>query len=161
VPKHSDEDWQDPAKSMWITVTSIPSGAEVYSVSDGEPGALLGNTPLTLKFLKNWDIGESVMWQCPNPDAPLNEVFTYSYSKAMIQTADMPGSGSRSRTTAPIYRFGMDRNKATARFHCLVIKDGYKLYLAQDVFRSETGHTDTPHVVKGRKKYVAVLEPLE
>ena len=101
------------------------------------------------------------MWQCPNEDTPINEVFIHSSGKAMFQTTDMPGDRSKSRTTAPILRLGLDRNKATARFHCYVVKEGYKPYLLKDTFKAETGHTDIPHVVKGRKKYSAVLEPLE
>jgi len=159
VPKPSDEDWQDSTKSLWITVTSIPPDAEVYGVSDGVPGTLLGRTPLTLKFWKSWGTEGSVMWQCPNQDASINEVFIHSSGKAMFQTTDMPGDRSKSHTTATI--LGLDRNKAIARFHCYVVKEGYKPNLLKDTFKAETGHTDIPHVVKGRKRYNAELVPLE
>lgn len=41
---------QDPTKGVWITVQTVPPGADVYGLVNGKPGTCLGKTPLTLKY---------------------------------------------------------------------------------------------------------------
>lgn len=40
----------DPTKSLRITIQSIPPGATIYGVQNGQPGSKLGTTPMTFKF---------------------------------------------------------------------------------------------------------------
>lgn len=91
----------------------------------------------------------------------MDEVLEYRSGRAIFQTADMPGTRSSPNTNAPIWKAGLDRNTETAQFHCIVVMDGYKAQLLEDEFRVEVGHTDTPHVLKGRQTYNVVLEPLK
>jgi len=161
VPKPSDEDWQDSTKSLWITVTSIPTGAEVYGVSNDEPGTLLGRTPLTLKFWKAWGAESAVQWQCPNQDASMDEVIEHGFWKATIKKVYMPGTRSRTQATGWTRAQGLGLNRETARIHCYVVKESYKPYLLEDTFKVETVPTDFPNVFEGQKVYNAVLVPLE
>lgn len=43
---------ENPAKSLWITVKSVPSGASVYGSNNGSPGTLIGKTPFILRYSK-------------------------------------------------------------------------------------------------------------
>lgn len=160
-PMPSDEDWHDTSRSMWVTIRSIPSGAEVHGVSGNKPGRLLGRTPITVKFWKSLGTGGPVLWQCPNREAPMDEVLEYRSGRAIFQTADMPGRRLSPNTNAPIWRAGLDGNTETAQFHCIVVMDGYKAQLLQDEFRGEVGHTGTPHVLRGQHTYDIVLQPLK
>jgi hypothetical protein len=45
------DELKDPAKTLQVVVTSKPSGAEVYGISGGKPGKLLGTTPLTCSYM--------------------------------------------------------------------------------------------------------------
>jgi len=154
-PKPGVEDWQDPSKTMWLTIESVPTGAEVYGVVDQAPGTLLGRTPLTVKFWRGYRTKEPVFWQCPNQQAPMCEVMNHYFGEAIFLN---PGVGPIDKRTWHRVAKGRNRHRETARFHCFVVKEGYKPQLMQDVYLMETGHTDFPNVFKGEKIYNVVLD---
>lgn len=61
---------QDPSKSLWVTVESVPSGATVYGEQGGQPGTNLGTTPLTLKYTRSYG---RLFGHCPDETIVLNE----------------------------------------------------------------------------------------
>ena len=155
-PKPTFEDWQDTEKSLWITIESVPANAEVYGVVDNEPGIFLGRTLLTVKFWNSYRTKGPVFWQCPNHEAPMEQVLEHKCHMAPVQVSNIPGSDNRQyrwRSTS-----GSSYNKERAKFHCFIIKEGYKAYFLEDEYKFETRSTDYPNVFKGQKTYNIALE---
>ena len=55
MPPPSDEDLNDPSKTLQVTDRSVPSGASLYGVREGAPGTYIGTTPHVFKYLKRRD----------------------------------------------------------------------------------------------------------
>ena len=149
-PRPSDEDWQDPARCLWITVESYPPGAEVYGVEDSQPRTLFGETPFTVKFFKSYRTKkEPVFWQCDKPEKVREELLENSYIEPTYFS-----SSKRKRVLSGIVTEWI-------HFHCLIIKEGFEPYLVEDWFKDETGVSDVPNAFKGKKTYTARLVPIQ
>jgi len=74
---------EDPSQSLWITIESIPSGATVYGVQNGQPGTRLGTTPLTLKYTRAYG---RIYGNMPDETLAINEEdsWPWSLSKAFL-----------------------------------------------------------------------------
>lgn len=89
----------DQSKSLWINVNSVPSGAKVYGSNNGQPGTMLGTTPLTLKY--TWVPGRGLWGMKPD------ETLTFEARDSW---------------------FLVDHSKSYAAFKCIIIKDNYHPY---------------------------------
>ena len=149
-PGPSDEDWRDPARCLWITVESIPPGAQVYGIVDSQPRTLFGETPFTVKFFKSYRTEkEPVFWQCDKPETVRKELLENYYSGPKYF------SSFKRRRIFP----GLVTERI--HFHCLVVKEGFEPYLVEDWLKDETGVYDTPNAFKGKKTYTARLVPIQ
>jgi hypothetical protein len=91
---------EDPSKSLWITVESVPSEAIVYGVRDGKAGTRLGTTPITFKYVRE---GQWVYSSIGDP----YETLVHDVS-----------------ATIPFLR----RGRESLAFNVLLVKDGHKPY---------------------------------
>jgi hypothetical protein len=157
VPKPSDEDWLGNDKTLWITVKSTPSGADVYGVVDGQKATLIGQTPITLKFWKADRTQEPVIWQSPHSDVSMEEILDHSIRLGSIHYSDMPGPDDSRFARYRYLVSDRNRNKEKAQFHCFVVKEGYEVYLLEDTYKTETEIADYPNIFKGHKTYVVPL----
>ena len=149
-PRPSDEDWQNPARCLWITVESFPPGAQVYGVVDNQPRTLFGETPLTVKFFKGYRTKkEPIFWQCDKPEKVREELLENSYIEPTYFSSSKRKRVLSGMTTEWIH------------FHCLVVKEGYEPHLVEDWFKDETGVNDVPNAFKGKKTYTARLVPIQ
>lgn len=131
---------EDPLQSLWITVKSVPAGADVFGIADGSLGSRLGTTPLTLKY-------------CPLGDGGY-------YGEALNQTLTVK-SCEASPWADP---------QAFVAFRCVVAMDGYSPYIMKQTLVSKVGRhglfvTDcgwqmASEAITGRQEtFTAVLQP--
>ncbi len=67
---------QDPSEHLKITIQSLPPGAKVFGLRNGEAGKLLGTTPLSLRYtIVNYSTG---IW-----GPALNETLTGSFPRGI------------------------------------------------------------------------------
>ncbi|UCD64446.1 MAG: hypothetical protein JSW34_03160 [Candidatus Zixiibacteriota bacterium] len=161
-PRPSDEDWRSSERSLWITIESVPKDARIYGVRDGEPGTLLGEAPITLKFWKARVASKRVFWQSPVPEARVYEVLVYHYSAMLAQAYTGPGLKDR-RPGDTIdrqypkyrrYRSGMQISEK-ADFRFFVVKDGFQPHLLEFTIEDKF-----PSVFTGDRRYSVKLKPI-
>jgi hypothetical protein len=156
-PTPSDEDWSNSKQSLWVTVTSIPSGAGLFGLVADSQGSYLGTTPLTLKFWKAERSRDPVIWMRPESGVSVSEVIEHSISFGPFQYANMPGPESKASSRHLWSQ--VTNNREMAVFHCVVAMNGYETRIIRDTLRATSPVSDYPNVFTGAKTYSIVLEP--
>lgn len=137
---------QNPETSIRITVNSEPSGARVYGLSNGQPGTLLGTTPMTVRYtLASGSNGFSLWGQRP-PENPyelnyslnLNAINSEGGHLIEYETDELIHAHNTTSGPCGIFSAFGCKSVSQVEFGCVVVAQGHKPYILNQVIGTKT-----------------------
>lgn len=137
---------QDPRTSLRITVNSEPSGARIYGLSNGQPGTLLGTTPMTVKYTLASRSQSFSLWGQRTSEEPyelkcslnLNAINSEGGHVIDYETDELIRAYETMSGPCGIFSVFGCKQVAQVEFGCVVVAQGHKPHIINQVIGSKT-----------------------